>query len=123
MNLAIITGNLTRDPEMRYTPSGKAVTEFTVANNEGRGEHEVTTYFRCTAWERLAETVAEYARKGKRVAVVGSLSLEQYTTRDGEKRASLRLSARQVEFLSPRETTERTPAMEEAEAELANLPF
>ena len=109
MNQLIIVGNLTRDPEMRYTPSGKAVTEFSVAVNEGSGERRTTEYFECTAWEKLAELVAEHMRRGRKVLVAGRHTTESWTDKEtGKKRTKCRIKASSVEFLdSPRDNAPR----------------
>ena len=85
MNRLIITGNCTRDPELRTTPNGKNVCSFTVAVNrkkkiEGQPEAD---YFRVSAWDALGENCAKYLVKGKKVAVVGAVSVHVYTKQDG----------------------------------------
>lgn len=103
MNKLIIIGNLTRDPDMATTPSGKAVCTFNVAvNRRSGGDHPEATYFRVTAWEQLAERCAQYLSKGKKVCCVGSVGAHAYTTNQGEIRAALEMQAREVEFLTPR---------------------
>lgn len=98
MNKLIITGNLTRDPELRTTQNGKNVCTFTVAVNLRKGDE--TDYFRVTAWDQLGDNCQRYLAKGRKVAVVGSVSVNSYTTQNGEHRASLEVSASEVEFLS-----------------------
>ncbi|RME86045.1 MAG: single-stranded DNA-binding protein [Caldilineae bacterium] len=100
----IIVGNLGRDPEMRYTPSGVPVTSFSVAvNRRWTGQdgqpQEKTTWFRVTAWRRLAELCNEYLRKGQRVLVEGEVDASAWTGQDGQPRATLELTARNVRFL------------------------
>jgi single-strand DNA-binding protein len=104
MNKTYIIGNVTHTPESKTvsTSSGDAaVCTFTVAVNKRNGEAD---FFRVTAWRKLAETCARFIQKGKKVAVVGSVSARAYTSRDGGARASLELNADEVEFLSPRES-------------------
>ena len=98
MNKLIIVGNLTRDPELRTTQNGKNVCTFTVAVNRRKGEE--VDYFRVTAWDQLGDNCQRYLAKGRKVAVVGSVSVNSYTTQNGEHRASLEVSASEVEFLS-----------------------
>ena len=98
LNKVMIIGNLGRDPEMRYTPSGQAVTQFTVAVNrnykDGQGEwQEETEWFRVVAWGPLAERTAEYLRKGRKVYVEGRLQTRQWEDRDGQKRYTTELIA------------------------------
>jgi single-strand DNA-binding protein len=99
---AMIIGNLGRDPEMRYTPSGRAVTEFSVAvnqntKNQQTGEWvESTDWFRVTVWGDRGERVAEQLRKGNRVFVEGRFRTREYEARDGQKRISLEITADSV---------------------------
>jgi single-strand DNA-binding protein len=93
-NKITIVGYLGRDPELRYTPQGTAVCNFSVATTEkrknARGEtEEHTIWFRIAAWGRQAELVAEYLAKGKQVYVKGRLRREEYTDREGIQRTSL----------------------------------
>ena len=107
MNRLTIIGNLTRDPEQRTTPSGANVCSFTVAvNRRGRrdaqGNQPEADFFRVSAWNQLRENCARYLAKGRKVAVVGSVSVHTYTGNDGQTRASLEVMANDVEFLSSR---------------------
>lgn len=106
MNKLFIIGNLVRNPELRSTQSGIPVCTFTVAVNRKKtaeaGQPEAD-YFRCTAWRQLAENCNRFLSKGKKVGVVGSLTLGGYTAKDGTTKSSMEVSADEVEFLSPRE--------------------
>ena len=130
-------GNLGRDPEMRYTPDGTPVTNFSVATNrkwnvEGGSQGEETIWFRVTVWRRLAETCNEYLAKGRQVYVEGRLRADPetggpriWTGRDGEPRASFELTAQAVRFLSGGNGGSR-PATDEgppAEDEDDSIPF
>ena len=101
----IIIGNVGRDPELRYTPSGVAVCDFSVAvsrrwNDRQSGEpREKTTWFRVSAWRQLAETVNQYVHKGMQIMVVGEIDSSAYIGQDGEARSSLELTAQNVQFL------------------------
>jgi len=114
----IIVGNVGRDPEMRYTPSGQAVTSFSVAtnrqytNNNGETVKE-TIWFRVSAWGKQAETCNQYVKKGSKVLVEGRLTADPatggprvWTAQDGSTRASFEVSAGTVRFLSSRAETE-----------------
>ena len=104
MNKLTIIGNLTKDPEKRTTSTGVNVTSFTVAvnrKNKQDGQPDAD-FFRVTAWRGLADNCAKYLAKGRKVAVVGSVSLHTYTTSKGEAGASLEVNADDVEFLSPK---------------------
>ena len=111
MNKLTIIGNLTRDPEMRTTSTGIVVTTFTVAvNRRGRRDEQSSQpeadFFRVSAWRALGENCAKFLSKGKKVAVVGAVSLHTYTGNDGQTRASLEVNADDVEFLSSRNDTD-----------------
>lgn len=106
-NKIVIVGYLGRDPELRYTPQGSAVCNFTIATTERRkdknGEwQDATTWFRVTVWGKQAETVNQYLTKGKQVFVEGRLRQDEYTDRDGNKRQTLEVSATDVQFLGAR---------------------
>ena len=101
MNKIIIIGNLTGTPELRVTQSGVSVCQFTVAVN-GRRKEDGATFFRVTAWRALGETCHKYLDKGRKVMVCGAVSASAYTGRDGKPRASLEVTAEDVEFLSSR---------------------
>ena len=105
---AMIIGNLGRDPEMRYTPSGRPVTEFSVAvnqstKNQQTGEWiEATDWFRVTVWGDRAERTAEQFRKGNKVFVEGRFRTREFEGRDGQKRISLEITADNVISLEAR---------------------
>ncbi len=105
----VIVGNVGRDPEMRYTPGGTAVCDFSVAVNrrwtdkQTNEMREKTTWFRVTCWNRLAETVNQYVYKGMRVLVAGEVDASAWVDNEGNPRATLELTARDVKFLSRRD--------------------
>lgn len=106
-NRVILVGRLTRDPEVRYTPSGAAVAEIGLAVSESfrnkAGEMvEQTCYVDVVVWGRQAETTGEYMRKGSPVLIEGRLQLDQWETQQGEKRSKLRVRADRVQFLEGR---------------------
>ena len=109
-----IVGNLGRDPELRYTPSGRPVTEFSVAvnqssKNQQTGEWvEATDWFRVSVWGDRAERAAENLRKGTRVLVDGRFRTREYETKDGRKGLSLEITADSVLSLDRREGGEGT---------------
>lgn len=108
MNKLMIIGRLTRDPELRSTPAGIPVCHFDVAVNRRKasnaeaGQQPEADFFRVTAWRQLGELCARYLAKGRMVSVVGSVSATAYTAKDGALRASLEVTADDVEFLTPR---------------------
>lgn len=110
MNKLFIVGNLTRDPELRTVSNGISVCSFTVAVNRRRASNaeagqQEADYFRVTAWRQLGENCNRYLSKGKKVAVVGPVSVSSYQAANGETRASLEMTADDVEFLSPKAET------------------
>ena len=128
----IIIGNVGRDPEMRYTPNGTAVTNFSVAVNrrwkdkDGQMQ-ERTKWFRVTAWGKLAEVCNEHLTKGRMVLVTGEVTASAYTNQAGEPAASLELTARDVKFLGGKSNGNGGQAQAEAPApapaEEDDLPF
>lgn len=100
MNKLIVIGNLAADPELRSTPNGIPVCTFRIAVN-GRKQDEPATFFRITAWRQLGENCNRYLTKGKKVFVSGPVSVSTYTAKDGTTRASMEVTAEDVEFLSP----------------------
>ncbi|HRR40103.1 MAG TPA: single-stranded DNA-binding protein [Syntrophales bacterium] len=103
MNKLFIIGSLGKDPEIRTTSSGINVCNFNVAVTERKGQEKVTTWFRVTAWRGLADLCQKYLAKGRKVCVTGSVSVSTYEGKDGTTRASLEVTADEVEFLSPME--------------------
>jgi single-strand DNA-binding protein len=133
----IIVGNLGRDPEMRYTPSGQAVTNFNVATNrqytssDGQQVKE-TIWFRVSAWGKQAETVNQYLKQGSKVLVEGRLVPDPatggpriYTRQDGSNGSSFEVSAATVRFLSTRgeDTTSYSSSEQTGQPEEDDIPF
>ena len=111
MNKLTIIGNLVRDPELRTTQSKISVCSFTVAVNRRRkveGQPEAD-FFKVSAWRELGENCAKWLIKGKKVCVVGPVSVTTYTGNDGTTRAMMEINADDVEFLSPAGQTEDQP--------------
>lgn len=118
MNKLTIIGNLTRDPELRTVGSGISVCDFTVAVNRrrtGEGQQEAD-FFRVTVWRQLGEICAKYLAKGRKVCVVGPVSVRTYQTQQGETRAQLEVTADDIEFLSPRDQAEEQYQAQERKA-------
>ena len=112
MNKLIAIGNLAREPELRSTPNGIPVCTFTIAVN-GRKQDEPATFFRVTAWRQLGENCNRYLTKGKKVFVSGPVSVSTYTAKDGTTRASMEITAEDVEFLSPAGTVAENAQVDE----------
>ena len=110
MNKATIIGNITKDPELRTTSNGVSVCSFTVAVNRRRkveGQPDAD-YFNVTAWRERGELCAKFLQKGKKVCVIGSVSVRTWES-NGKHGASLELLADEIEFLSPRVSDPETP--------------
>jgi len=111
MNKAFETGNLVRDPELRTTQSGLAVCSFTIAVNRKKnaqtGQPEAD-FFRVTAWRQLGEICSKFLTKGRKVTVIGPVSVSTYTTQDGQTKAQMEITADDVEFLTPANQTQQT---------------
>jgi single-strand DNA-binding protein len=104
-NRIILVGNLTRDPEIRYTQSGKGVTKFTLAVNNPRNKEE-TTFVDIVAWDRLGETCNTYLKKGSNCLVEGRLVIRSYDDKDGNKRKATEVVIDNMQMLgSPRDRT------------------
>lgn len=106
LNKVMLMGRLTRDPELRYTPQGSAVTEIGVAINReytvGTERRKETTFVDVTLWKRQAEVVCQYLKKGGPIFIEGRLSLDSWETQDGQKRSRLRVVAENFQFLGTR---------------------
>jgi single-strand DNA-binding protein len=111
LNKVLIMGNLTRDPELRYVPSGAAVANFTVAINrvykDKAGEKkEDTSFIRVVIWGKMAEVCGEYLTKGRPVLVEGRLQSRSWEGQDGQKKSTIEVIADNVQFLGSREKKE-----------------
>jgi len=147
LNKVFLIGNLTRDPELRYTPNGMAVAEFGMAINrrwkgqDGERRDEVC-FVDVQAWGRQAELISEYCRKGRSLFVEGRLTYDSWEGKDGQKRSRLRVTAENFQFLGegapnaqpadgkkaprtarrPAETTAEAPAAPEAPEDVTEPP-
>jgi single-strand DNA-binding protein len=136
VNKIIIIGNLGRDPEVRYTPTGQMVASFSIASNHryktASGEQrEETEWFNCQAFGKLAETCNAYLSKGQQVYVEGRLTSRTYQTRDGQTRHSNDITIREIQFLGskgadafvpPIDSRTGTPEQMDVDA-VDDLPF
>ena len=123
-NKVFLIGNLTRDPELRYTPSGIAVARFAIAVNritkKGAGEAgaQDVDFINIVAWRRLAEVCGEYLKKGRPVAIEGRLQIRNYTGRDGQKRTMSEVIADNMQMLGRKpDQAEASPRTSTAEIE------
>lgn len=130
----IIVGNVGRDPEMRYTPTGQAVTSFSVATSRqytaGNGEQvKETIWFRVSTWGKTAEACNQYLKKGSKVLIEGRLTPDKatggpriWTKQDGSAGSSFEVTAQTVRFLSSRNESDSGPSMGSGSMEMAELP-
>ena len=133
MNKIMLIGNLGRDPEMNYTPSGVAVTKFSLAVNRvsktASGERqEETEWFNIVAWRNLAETCNSYLKKGSKVFIEGRLTQRKYTDRTGVERTAIDVIANEMEMLSTKDrqsgsSSADTFAGDDALGDLDEHPF
>lgn len=107
MNRVVLVGRLTRDPELRYTPNGTAVANFTIAANRPfknqQGENEAD-FLNCVVWRKPAENLATYMKKGNLIGVDGRLQSRTYEDKDGKTVYVVEVVADNVQFLEPRGT-------------------
>lgn len=123
LNKVMLIGNLGRDPDMSYTPAGKAVTKFSLAVSRrfkgADGERqESTQWFNVVAWEKLAETCNSYLTKGSKVYIEGRIGSREYTDKDGVKRTAWEVTATEMEMLTP-----KGAGASVAEGEADGVPF
>ena len=105
MNKVLMSGRLTRDPEMRTTATGKDVASFSIAvDRKYKRDGEPTAdFFNCTVWEQSARYISDYGQKGMRISVVGRLANRKYTANDGTERTVTEIQAEEVSILEKRE--------------------
>ena len=116
MNHVTLIGNLSRDVDVRTTPNGVTVANFSIAVGrrfKNASGEKVTDFHNIVVWKTLAEICGKYLSKGKKVAVVGELQTRQYEAKDGSKRTVTEIVADEVEFLTPRETAHTQSGFED----------
>lgn len=122
MNLVVLTGRLTRDPELKYGQSGKAYSRFSLAVDRPFQKGEAD-FINCVAFGKTAELIGEYLRKGRKVGVQGSLQMNRYEV-NGEKRTSYDVLVNNIEFLESKNATSSTNNMDDRDpyANMSNTP-
>ena len=131
MNKLTIIGNLTRDPELRTTSTGISVCSFSVAVNRRKtSQNPGADFFKVSAWRQLGENCNKWLIKGRKVCVVGPVSVSTYTGQDGKTYANMEVTAEDVEFLSSAGEEPKAPVTPKADAqagftavETDELPF
>ena len=112
MNLVILIGRLTKDVELRYTQSNIACANFDLAINNGKdkdGNERQADFIRCVLWDKKAENMAKYTKKGSQIAIEGAIKTDSYNDEQGNKRYRTYVLARNVHFLDSRRTEEPLP--------------
>ena len=104
LNKVQVMGNLTRDPELRFTPAGTAVSDFTVATDRTWKDKsgvlkEETTFIQCTMWGKQAETVCKYLEKGDPIYIDGHLTVDQWKGPEGDKRQKMKVVGEHFQFV------------------------
>lgn len=109
MNRVILIGNLTKDPEIRTTTTGKKVATFSVAVNDGKGQdgQDLVQYFNIKAWDKNADIIESYVRKGHKLAISGRLSNRSWDAPDGTKKYATEIVLNEMEMLTSRADAER----------------
>jgi single-strand DNA-binding protein len=110
MNVWTFTGNLGRDAETRYTPSGDAIVSFSVGVKSGYGDKATTTWPRCTMFGKRGQAVAEYLKKGQLVGISGEVSVREWDDKEGQKRSSLEVRVNDLTLLGKRNEDAPAPA-------------
>jgi len=126
LNKVFLIGNLTRDPELRYVPSGTAVATFTIAVNrvymtQSGEKKEQTSFLRVVVWGRRAEVCGEYLSKGSPLFVEGRLQSRNWETQDGQKRSTVEIIADNIQFLRGGGKQAGGPAPEKQEMPAENI--
>ena len=100
LNLIVLHGRLTADPELKQTQSGVSLCNFTIAVGRSykSGEDEITDFFNCTAWRGLGEMIAKHFKKGKEIALYGEMQSQRWTDTDGNNRISWVVSVKSIDF-------------------------
>ncbi len=122
MNKVILIGRLARDPELRYTESGKAYVRFTIAINRGKnqnGDDLGADFINCFAWEKLAENINKYTKKGSKVGISGKIRVTSKPLDDGTKKYFTEIQVTELEFLDRKPKEETPPYGEPTSADSA----
>ncbi len=135
MNKIFLIGRLVKDPEIRTTSTGKKVASFSIAVSDGKDQNgqEITQYFNCTAWEKKAEVIENYVKKGHKIAIVGKLQNRTWDKPDGTKGYATDISAVEIEMLTGKseaegmaqrpQNHEDMPQHNVDEIDVSNMPF
>ena len=130
MNKVILTGRLTRDPELRYTPNNKPVCDFTIATNRltNRDGEKVADFINCIVWNNQAENLSKYMSKGSLIAVIGEMRTETYEV-NNEKKYKTYVYVNNIEFLENKKETSKEevkneiPGAQQIQIEESDYPW
>jgi single-strand DNA-binding protein len=113
MNKVMLIGNLTKDPETRTTPQGKKVTSFSMAINDGKDANgqDIVQYFNLNAWDKQAEIIEKYVKKGHKLMVVGRLKNRSWDKPDGTKGYATDITVSEIELITSKSDAERISQM------------
>jgi single-strand DNA-binding protein len=115
VNSVALIGRLGRDPEIRHTGAGKAVANFSIAVDYGFGDKKTTSWIPIVAWEKTAELVQTYCKKGSQIAVEGRLQERSWQDKEGNKRTVLEVIANRLDFLTKAEKNSNSSQSERTE--------
>jgi len=111
INRVMLIGRMVRDPELKYTQGGSSVTNFSIANNRSytvSGEKkEMVSFFNCVAWAKTGEVIAQYCKKGQRIAIEGRLQQRSWDDQSGNKRSTVEIVVENFQFLSGKDEGSR----------------
>ncbi len=103
INVVVLGGNLVRDPELRYTPSGTAICDFTIANSKKYKQNdewiEKPGFYNCICWGKRGEIINEHFEKGKPILVKGELDFQQWESAEGDKRSAVKINVQDFDFV------------------------
>lgn len=123
MNVISITGRLAADAEVRYASSGTPIANFTVASDVGFGDKKTTNWFKCAIFGKRAEGIGPHLKKGQEVTVFGSLTLREYTNRDGIKAVSPDVDVSEIALMGGKGKQEAAPAPSGGANHDEEIPF
>lgn len=133
MNKVILTGRLTRDPELRYTANNKAVCDFTIATNRPvtRDGERVADFLNCRVWNKSAENLTKYQAKGNLIAVIGRMQTETYQDKEGNKKYNTYVLVEELEYLESKKEKDipvdklqtKTEVQSQFDYDSSDLPF
>lgn len=123
INILVATGNLGRDAEQRFTPSGDSIVQFSIPIVAGYGKNQVTTWVNCNLWGKRGESVLPYLKKGQQVGVSGEFQLRKWNDKEGQERLTPELRCNDVQLLGSRPSETPASAVPQPESNEQNSGF